>query len=47
MGIEDVYHLDYEYEKDTYNIEDSIKGRINFHMAKVAIKNLTIRLKRS
>ena len=46
VGIEDCLHIEFEYGKDTYHLEDVVIGRINFMLVRIKLKHMELEIKR-
>ncbi|THD18788.1 Vacuolar protein sorting-associated [Fasciola hepatica] len=44
VGIEDSLHIEFEYNKSKYHLEDVIVGKIYFLLVRVKIKNMEIQI---
>mmetsp|Transcript_26769 Transcript_26769/g.103987 ORF Transcript_26769/g.103987 Transcript_26769/m.103987 type:complete len:267 (-) Transcript_26769:575-1375(-) len=46
VGIEDVLHIEFDYDRSKYHTTDVVRGWIYFVLAKIKIKRMEIELKR-
>jgi len=44
VGIEDCLHIEFEYEKSNYAIDDVIKGKIDFLLVRIKIKHMEMQI---
>jgi len=44
VGIEDCLHIEFEYEKSKYGIQDIINGRVNFLLVRIKIKHMEMQI---
>ena len=42
VGIEDCLHIEFEYEKRCYHLQDVICGKINFLLVRIKIKHMEL-----
>jgi vacuolar protein sorting-associated protein 26 len=42
VGIEDCLHIEFEYEKRVYHLEDTIVGKIHFLLVRIKIKYMEL-----
>lgn len=42
VGIEDCLHIEFEFDKQKYHIQDVILGKIYFHLVRIKIKHMEL-----
>lgn len=42
VGIEDCLHIEFEYERRVYHLQDTILGKINFLLVRIKIKHMEL-----
>ncbi len=42
VGIEDILHLEFEYDRSAYHLQDIVTGRIDFLLVRIKIKHMEI-----
>lgn len=46
VGIEDCLHIEFEYKKNAYHLNDVVIGRINFLLVRIKLKHMELEIKR-
>lgn len=46
VGIEDCLHIEFEYNKATYSLKDTVVGKINFLLVRIKLKHMEIEIRR-
>jgi vacuolar protein sorting-associated protein 26 len=46
VGIEDCLHIEFEYEREKYHLDDVITGKINFLLVRIKIKHMELQIVR-
>jgi vacuolar protein sorting-associated protein 26 len=44
VGIEDCLHIEFEYEREKYHLDDVITGKINFLLVRIKIKHMELQI---
>eukprot|EP00479_Gromia_sphaerica_P014221 TRINITY_DN833_c0_g1_i1.p3 TRINITY_DN833_c0_g1~~TRINITY_DN833_c0_g1_i1.p3 ORF type:complete len:87 (+),score=22.33 TRINITY_DN833_c0_g1_i1:393-653(+) len=44
VGIEDCLHIEFEYDKSKYHLEDVIVGKIYFLLVRIKIKHMELQI---
>lgn len=46
VGIEDCLHIEFEYGRDSYHLNDTVIGKINFLLVRIKLKHMELEIKR-
>jgi vacuolar protein sorting-associated protein 26 len=46
VGIEDCLHIEFEYNKGTYHLEDIVLGKIYFLLVRIKLKHMELEIRR-
>lgn len=46
VGIEDCLHLEFEFGRDRYHLQDVIVGRIRFLLVRIRLKHMEVEIRR-
>jgi len=44
VGVEDCLHIEFEYEREKYHLDDVITGKINFMLVRIKIKSMELQI---
>ncbi|EFN56736.1 hypothetical protein CHLNCDRAFT_30650 [Chlorella variabilis] len=46
VGIEDCLHIEFEYERGAYHMQDTVLGRIHFLLVRIKLKHMELEIRR-